>query len=189
MHDYTEGRFHTAYKSNIRTWVQTARRILHSTKGIKKQIQRRTRDDRVFLGLIRKVDEGAEDDVIGGPSDVENLGRPDLPSAIWEALETYSDVFPSELPKGVPPIRMDHESRSILRTRLHPSIDDFTNSVHSSSQKLKIRSKRCWSTSSSAFPILLMAPLCYSYPRKMAAFGFALITIGSMSVSSGIGIL
>ena len=26
-----------------------------------------------FLGLIRKVDEGTEDDAIGGPSDVEKL--------------------------------------------------------------------------------------------------------------------
>ena len=76
---------------------------------MKKQIQCRTSDDRVFLGLIQKVYEGTEDDAIGGPSDVEKLQRPYLPSAIWEVLERYSDVFPSELPKGVPLVRMGHE--------------------------------------------------------------------------------
>ena len=40
---------------------------------MKKHIQRGASDDRVFLGLICKVDEGTEDDAIGGPSDVENL--------------------------------------------------------------------------------------------------------------------
>ena len=44
-----------------------------SAKAVQKQIQRGSSDDRVFLGLIRKVDEGTEDDAIGGPSDVENL--------------------------------------------------------------------------------------------------------------------
>ena len=149
-----------------------------SAKAMKKQIQRRTNDERIFLGLIRKVDEGTEDDAIGGPSDVEKLRRPDLPSAIWEVLETYSDVFPSELPKGVPPVRMGHEFKIDLEDALHPSTDHSTNSVHSSSQKPRIRSKRCWSMSSVALPIPLMAPPCCLYPRKMAAFGFALITVG-----------
>ena len=46
---------------------------------MQKQIQRRTSDDRVFLGLIRKVNEGTENEAVGGPSDVEKLWRPDLP--------------------------------------------------------------------------------------------------------------
>ena len=91
---------------------------LISAKAMKKQIQRGASDDRVLLGLIRKVDEGTEDDAIGGPSDVENLRRPRLPSAIWEVLETYSDVFPSELPKGVPPIRMGHEFKIDLEDEI-----------------------------------------------------------------------
>ena len=40
---------------------------------MKKQIQRKASDDRVLLGLTQKVDEGTEDDAIGGPSDVEKL--------------------------------------------------------------------------------------------------------------------
>ena len=87
---------------------------------MKKQIQRQTSDNKVFLGLIRKVEEGTEDDTIGGPSDVEKLRRPDLPSAISEVLETYSDVFPSELPKGVPPVRMGHEFKIDLEDETPP---------------------------------------------------------------------
>ena len=63
---------------------------------MKKQIQHGSSDDRVFLGLIRKVDEETEDDAIDGPSDAEKLLRPGQPSTIWEVLETYSDVFLSE---------------------------------------------------------------------------------------------
>ena len=63
-------------------------------------MQQRSSEDRVFLGLVQKLDEGTEKATYDGPSDVEK--RPDLPSAIWEVLKTYSDVFPSELPKRVP---------------------------------------------------------------------------------------
>ena len=61
------------------------------------------------MGLTWKVDEGTEEGTLGGPSDVEKLWRPDLPMTIWEVLEAYSDVFTSELPKDVPPVRMGHE--------------------------------------------------------------------------------
>ena len=60
---------------------------------MKKQIQWGASDDSVFLRLVQKVDEGTEDDTIGGPYDVEKLWRSELPSAIWEALKTYADVF------------------------------------------------------------------------------------------------
>ena len=72
------------------------------------------------MGLIQKVDEGIEDDTIGGPSDVKKLRRPNLPSAIWEVLETYSDLFPSELPKGIPPIRVGHEFKIDLEDETPP---------------------------------------------------------------------
>ena len=39
---------------------------------MQKQIQRGLSDDRVFLGLVQKMDEGTEEEVYGGPSDVEN---------------------------------------------------------------------------------------------------------------------
>ena len=56
----------------------------------------------------------------GGPSDVEKLRRADLPSMIWEVLEQYSDVFPSELPMGVPPVRMGHEFKIDLEDETPP---------------------------------------------------------------------
>ena len=64
-----------------------------SAKAMKKQIQRRTSDDRVFLGLIRKVDEGTEDDAIGGPSDVENYEDQTYPRQFgrsWKHIQMYS---------------------------------------------------------------------------------------------------
>ena len=87
---------------------------------MQKQIQPRLSDDRVFLGLDRKIDEGIEEEVHGGSFDVEKLQRPDLPSAICEVLETYSDVFPSELPKGIPPVRMGHEFKIELEDETPP---------------------------------------------------------------------
>ena len=44
-----------------------------SAKAMKKRIQRGASDDRVFLGLIWKVDEWTKDGPIGGPSDVEKV--------------------------------------------------------------------------------------------------------------------
>ena len=53
-------------------------------------------------------------------SDVEKLRRPDLLAVIWEILERYSDVFPSELPKGVPPARLGHEFTIDLQDETFP---------------------------------------------------------------------
>ena len=72
------------------------------------------------MGLVRKVDEGTEEEAHGGPFDVEKLRRPNLPSGIWEVLEAYSDVFPSELQKGVPLVRMGHEFKINLEDETLP---------------------------------------------------------------------
>ena len=66
------------------------------------------------------MDERTEDEAIGDPSDVEKLRRPDLPSAIWEVLEAYSDALPSELPKGVTQVRMGHEFKIDLEDETPP---------------------------------------------------------------------
>ena len=57
---------------------------------------------------------------VGAPSDVEKLRRPDLPTVIWEVLERYEDVFPSELPKGVSLARMGHEFKIDLEDETPP---------------------------------------------------------------------
>ena len=83
-------------------------------------MQRSSSDDRVFLTLIRKVDEGTESKVLSGPSEVEKLRRPDLPLAIWEVLEVYSDVFPSKLPKSVILEWMGHKFKINLEDETPP---------------------------------------------------------------------
>ena len=73
------------------------------------------------MGLIRKVDDPRTREAnVGAPSDVEKLRRPDLPTVIWEVLKRYEDVFPSELPKGVPPARMGHKFKIDLEDETPP---------------------------------------------------------------------
>ena len=104
-----------------------------SAKAFKQILQRNSRGEWAYLGLIRKVDDlGTGEANVGAPSDVENLRRPGLPTVIWEVLERYEDVFPSEFPKGVPPGRMGHEFKSIWKMRHCPFIGHCTNSVLSS---------------------------------------------------------
>ena len=147
-------------------------------KAIQQRMQRRSSYDRVFLGLIRKVDEGTENEALGGPFDVEKLRRPDLPSAIWEVLEACSDVLPSELPKGVLPVRMGHEFKIDL--------EDETPPIHRplyklSSFELTEAKKQIQQMLEQEFirhSDSLMEPTCYLYPRKTVAFGFASTTVG-----------
>ena len=64
-----------------------------SAEAVQKQIQRRSIDDRIFLGLIRKVDEGTENEAIGGPSDVEIYGGQTYPQQFgrsWKLIQMYS---------------------------------------------------------------------------------------------------
>ena len=73
------------------------------------------------MGLIWEVDDPRTEKVnLGTSSDVEKLRRPDLPTVIWEVLKRYEDVFPSELPKGVPPARMGHEFKIDLEDETPP---------------------------------------------------------------------
>ena len=63
---------------------------------------------------------GTEKANTSAPSDVGKLRRLDLPTVIWVVLERYSDVFPSELSKGVPPARMGHEFKIDLEDETPP---------------------------------------------------------------------
>ena len=49
------------------------------------------------------------------------LQRPDLPPAIWEVLEAYSDVVPWELPKGIPLVSMRHKFKTDLEDETPPT--------------------------------------------------------------------
>ena len=93
---------------------------LISAKAFKRCLQHNSEEERAFLGIVRKVDEGTEVEQSGSPSDVEKLWRADLPSLIWEVLQKYKDIFPSELPKGIPPVRMGHEFKIDLEDETPP---------------------------------------------------------------------
>ena len=57
------------------------------------------------------MDESAEEKVEGEqvPSDVHKIKREGLPKEIWKVCEEYVDIFPSDLPKGLPPKRLGYE--------------------------------------------------------------------------------
>ena len=94
-----------------------------SAKAFNRFLQGNSNGKKAYLGLIQKVNDlGTEESNWGAPSYVENFKRTDLPTIIWKILERYSDVFPSELPKGVPPARMAHEFKI--------DIEDETPPIH-----------------------------------------------------------
>ena len=73
------------------------------------------------MELIWKVDNpGTMEEKSNVPGDVKILRRRDLPTVIWEVLEHYAKVFPSESPKGVPPAWVDYEFKIDLEDESPP---------------------------------------------------------------------
>ena len=94
---------------------------------------RKGKIDQAFLGVIRKVEELKEEDVATkykGKSDlgVSHLWREDLPQEIEAVLKEFEDIFPKDLPPGLPPIRKGHEFKIDL--------EDDTPPVHRPIYKL-----------------------------------------------------
>ena len=63
------------------------------------------------MAFLRKVDELVEGKIEGEqvPSNVYKIKREGLPKEIWKVCEEYVDIFPSDLPKGLPPKRLGYE--------------------------------------------------------------------------------
>ena len=63
-----------------------------------------------FMGMIRKVTETVEEREGKTQSDLysSQLQREDLPDQLKGILKEYADVFPDELPVGLPPVRKGH---------------------------------------------------------------------------------
>ena len=106
-----------------------------SAKAFKRAIRkRRIKEDTVFLGLIQKVQEPTEQvDVAKQYKGKSDLGavyvwREDMPKCIKAVLKEYNDIFPQDLPPGLPPVRMGHELRIDL--------EDDTPPVHRPLYKL-----------------------------------------------------
>ena len=66
--------------------------------------------------FLRKVDESAEENIEGEqvPSDVHKIKREGLPEEVCKVCEEYTDIFPSDLLKALPPKRLGHEFRNDL---------------------------------------------------------------------------
>ena len=75
-----------------------------------------------FMGMIRKVTETVEEREGKTQSDLysSQLQREDLPDQLKGILKEYTDVFPDELPVGLPPVRKKHRCKIDLEDDVPP---------------------------------------------------------------------
>ena len=75
-----------------------------------------------FLGFVRMVKEENVAEKYKGKSDLcaIHLWREDLPAEIRVVLNDYEDVFPNDLPPGLPPIYKGHEFKIELEDDAPP---------------------------------------------------------------------
>ena len=89
-----------------------------SAKQMKKWIKQ---GGEAFLGFIRKVDNPIPVvPVQTAGSDVEKAFHSDMPQLIKGVLNEFKDVFPADLPRGIPPVRMGHEFKIELEDDAPP---------------------------------------------------------------------
>ncbi len=84
-----------------------------------------------YVALIRLVQEHQDESKEQGVnqiSEAKKLFRQDMPDNIKKVLEEFSDVFPEDLPPGIPPKRLGHQFRIDL--------EDDTPPVHRPIYKL-----------------------------------------------------
>ena len=78
--------------------------------------------ERAFLGIIRLVKE--ESKGMDAPEESMTTQKPKwdqaLPSSIRAVLEEFDDVFPQDLPLGLPPVREGHEFKIDLEDEAPP---------------------------------------------------------------------
>ena len=74
------------------------------------RLLKRKQVDNAFLGFVRMVKKDNVAQKYKGKSDLGavHLWREDLPEEIKAVLKNYDDVFPRDLPPGLPPIRKGH---------------------------------------------------------------------------------
>ena len=84
--------------------------------------------ERAFLGIIRLVKEDPEG--METPEESMTTQKPKwdqaLPSHIRAVLEEFDDVFPQDLPLGLPPMRQGHSSELIWRMTCPQPITLYT---------------------------------------------------------------
>ena len=90
--------------------VARARVNMCSAQEFKRYL-RKQKQPQAYVAFLRKLDESAEEKVEGEEvlSDVHKIKREGLPEEIWKVCKEYANIFPSDLPKGLPPKRLSHE--------------------------------------------------------------------------------
>lgn len=75
-----------------------------------------------FMGMIRKVMETVEEHEGKTQSDLysSQLQREDLPDQLKGILKEYADIFPDELPVGLPPVHKGHQFKIDLEDGVPP---------------------------------------------------------------------
>ena len=82
--------------------------------------------DEAYLAFIRLVQDEEKRIVPVVPKktetgcDVEKAYHKDMPEEIKAVLQEYKDIFPTDLPPGLPPVRMGHEFKIELKDDTPP---------------------------------------------------------------------
>ena len=86
------------------------------------RLVKRKQVNNAFLGFARMVKEENVAEKYKGKSDLGavHLWREDLPAKIKAVLDEYEDVFPKDLPLGLPPICKGHEFKIELKNDAPP---------------------------------------------------------------------
>ena len=140
--------------------------------------------DQEYLGFIRLVKDEKEHKIvllvpekIATGCDVDKAFHEDMPQSIKAILLDYKDIFPTDLPLGLPPVRMGHEFKIELEDDTPPIHRSIYNSAHSTLKRQGDRSNIFSSMGTSDHRYPLMEPWCCLHQRRTAVFGFVSITI------------
>ena len=87
-----------------------------------KRYPRKQKQPQAYVAFLKKLDDSAKEKVEGeqGPSDVHKSKSEGRPEEIWKVCEEYADIFPSDLPKGLPPKSLGHEFKLDLEPNTKP---------------------------------------------------------------------
>ena len=126
--DWTQGTVVVKFRHE---WIQlplSGRKQVPSEETVAmvsaKQISRlfkRKQATKAFIGFVRKVEESTEhkEESLSNLSSTQLL-REDVPESIKAILKEYKDVFPDDLPVGLPPKRQGHEFKIDLEDNNPP---------------------------------------------------------------------
>ena len=98
---------------------------LCSVKQVARWFHRRKVDE-AHLAFIRPVNDEEKKTVPVVPEntetgcDMEKAYYKDMPKGIKAVLQEYKDIFPTDLPPGLPPVRMGHEFKIKLEDDTPP---------------------------------------------------------------------